>query len=163
MANPTQKYCLVSLLENTPVGVEFHFKDWPLHLTLVGVFSLPNITKLLQRISEIARSLQPFSLLADEAAQWGEEGQIHVMKLKVTPEISQLHTMLLELLRNADAQFNEERYLGDGYTPHITNQKHASIQSGETVNVSNISLIDMFVGSDWQQRKILWTVPFDPN
>jgi 2'-5' RNA ligase len=154
-----QKYCLVSLLEDTPVGTEFHFKDWPLHLTLVGVFALPSIVNLQKILSQTTKTIRPFELITDEPARWGADGQVHVMKLNSTQEITELHTTLLNELRSMSAQFNEEQYVGVGYTPHVTDQKHAAIQSGETVKITNISMIDMFVGGDWQQRKILWTIP----
>jgi 2'-5' RNA ligase len=156
---PVQKYCIVSLLENTPVGTEFHFKDWPLHLTLAGVFALPSITNLQITLSEATRFIQPFELIADEPALWGEDGHIHVMKFKMTQEILDLHATLLKTLRSKGAVFNEEIYIGDGYTPHVTDQKHAAIQKGETIKITSISFIDMFVSGDWQQRKILWTLP----
>jgi len=36
----TQKWAIIALLENTNEGAEFYFTDFPLHLTVAGVFKI---------------------------------------------------------------------------------------------------------------------------
>jgi len=157
----TQKWALISLLEPVAGGIEFFWKDPPLHVTLAGVFAADwERTKLFEKLSALLVNQQPVRVEAEYETYWGAHKEYHVMTLQKTPEMMTLHNDIHDVLKNSRAVFNEPHFEGDEFIPHSTIQRHARLHKGDAVKIDGLTVVDMFPHGDGYQRKILRTIKF---
>lgn len=155
----SQKYCLVQFIEPLDIGSQFSASEWPLHTTLAGVFALDIPTKIKEEFQHTTSQHACFTLVTEGDTYFGESKDIHVRLLRRTPEIVELHNDLVAFIGRSGGSFNEPHYLGDGFTPHISIPDGFSVQSGEDITIQELSLVDMFPDSDYQQRKVIARFP----
>lgn len=161
MENFTQKWALINLLESVEENAEFYSDDFPLHVTLAGVFAIGlNSSELYKELSDLLQDQKPVATIAEAEANWGKNGEIIVMQLQKNSAIVSLHDKIIDALLKSGAVFNEPEYEGENYTPHSTAQKHKRLNRGDIVNIDQVTIIDMFPHSDGNQRRILKTVNF---
>lgn len=156
MQKLSQKWCIVSLLDDVSEGAQFHWKDWPLHVTLAPTFGIGfDSQQIVSLLEEVVKTQNALELKAAEETVWGSP----VILLQKTVEIEQLHKQIIDMLEINGAVFNEPQYIGPHYLPHVTVQKGASVEVGRGVMINGISLIDMFPDGDGLQRKVIKTIP----
>ena len=161
MAKFTQKYSLISMLEPVNEGLEFFWKDYPLHVTLASVFYVDwNNQLLMNQLNEILSKQKPIRLTATREEHWGENKEYHMVLLEKSSAIMDLHRSIVTVLLNAGAVFNEPQYTGDGFVPHATIQKHTRLNVGDSVTISDLTILDMFPGGDGYRRKLLQSFVF---
>lgn len=156
-----QKYVIIKLLEPKKEGVQFAASDWPLHVTLVPRFVI-NLegTGLLEKMATLLRSHKPVEVVAETDELFGEFKNIKVTLLEKTPELTKLHSTIIDLLKSMGAIFDEPNFIEEGFRPHVTVQSKRRVQPGDLVKIDELSLIDMFPGGDINQRKVLKTIKF---
>jgi len=155
----TQKWAIISLLEHAREGSVFVHTDFPLHVTLAGVFSIEKTgQELVDELKQILAKRSSVELEADEKAMFGPNKDIAVMKVKKTAGLMSLYIGIHEWLKNAGVTYNSPEYQGDGYLPHSTFQKTALLKPGEKRLLKSVSLIDLFPNNDGYQRKIFKTI-----
>ncbi len=151
----SQKYCLVHFIQPIQVGTQFHMSEWPLHTTLADVFAInrhdSNIDKLFN-----SKSSQYLSVRST-AIEDSTLGTTQVVLLDKTQELLSLHNDVVALLEENGAVFNTPEFNKEGFIPHSTIQQTQRLNVGEEVIINTLSLVDMFPGDDWQQRKVLAT------
>lgn len=161
MQKLTQKYVIVHLVDNLPVGYKFPMSDWPLHITLADVFAIEGDSAELIIDLETEFSSHPpiqSSVVGDE--WFGEDKSVHVKLIKKTEELQQLHETILSVLSNYKATFNNPEYTHAGFKPHSTVQKNGQLDLGDTVTLDSLTLIDMFPDSNPHRRQVIGTVQF---
>lgn len=158
----SQKWCLVSFLEPVEEGFEFHRGDCPLHITLADTFAVNwDTTDLLNKLTVLLAEQKPVEVVAGDDAFFGPSDEpVQVAVMKNIPELQALHDRVIKELKNAKAVFNNPQYVGKGYGPHSTVQKHTRLHKGDTVKIDNMTLIDMFPNGDAQQRKVVKSIKF---
>jgi len=161
MQKLTQKYTIVHLLNDLPVGYEYSMANWPLHVTLADVFAIGgDLNDLLADLKEqlSARSTVKSEVVGEE--WFGEDGSVHVKLLDKTAELQQLHETILAVLERYNVKFNSPEYTKEGFRPHSTVQEDGQLELNDIVTFDSITLIDMFPNEDPAQRRILGTVHF---
>lgn len=161
MQKLTQKYAIVHLIDNLPVGYEFSMSDWPLHITLADVFAIDgNSAELIIDLETELSSHPPIqsSVMGDD--WFGENKSVHVKLINKTEELQQLHETILSALSNYKVNFNNPKYTRKGFKPHSTVQKSSRLNFDDTVTLDSLSLIDMFPASDPYKRRIVGTIQF---
>lgn len=149
----SQKYCLVNFLGDYDIGYEFDMKNWPLHVTLAGVFAINRLDSEIDRkLGYLASSINSFDIVADKESVLGITPVVLFQEIL---EITDLHFKLVELLETNGAIFNTPEFLKDGFIPHSTIQASSRIELEKTYSVSSISLVDMYPASNWQKRKVI--------
>lgn len=155
----TQKWAVISLLEDTAEGSEFYYTDFPLHITLAGVFAVEkNSTQLIHELDTLLAGKKRVEIEAEEQAMFGPAQDIAVMKVKKTPNLINLYSTIYGWLENAGAAYNSPEYQGEGYLPHVTAQTTGSLVPGEKRLLKSVSLIDLFPNNDGYRRKIFRTI-----
>lgn len=156
MKHFTQKWCLVSLLEPAQEGTVFKWKDWYLHVTFAGVFSIDmQNSNLIEKLSVMLADQKPIVTTTKEDVNFGpSEKPLPVTLLKNTNDLQRLHDKIVELLTDNGAVFNEQKYIGEEYTPHATMQINTRVGVGDIVTLNNLAIIDMYVDNDGYMRKI---------
>lgn len=155
----TQKWAIISLLEQVEDGTEFHYTDSPLHVTFAGVFAAPvDGNKLVAGLVNILAEQKSVEIQADKMDMFGPNKDIPVMKIKKGAALMALYGVIYMWLDKSEVKYNSPEYQGKGYQPHSTFQKTGSLRPGEKRLLKTVSLIDMYPHSDGYQRRIFKTV-----
>lgn len=159
MEKLTQKWAIVALLEDVVEGADFYYTDFPLHITLAGVFKIEHDGAwLASELSKLLSDQEAVSVTVGERDMFGPNKDIAVMRIMQTPELMSFYTKIHDWLIKAGAVYNEPQYQGTGYLAHSTFQKSGSLREGETRLIKSISIIDLFPNGDGYRRKIYKTI-----
>jgi hypothetical protein len=155
----SQKYSIVHFIQPVPVNYEYTMNDWPLHITLADVFSIDLNDEVIKKIVSFASAEKVLQALATQDSELGsKESPTSVTLIEKSPELQSLHDKLIELLGGYGAVFNSPQFTHKGYLPHCTIQRHSRINASDDLIIDDLSIIDMFVKSDWKRRKVISTV-----
>lgn len=111
---------------------------WPLHVTVLPPFEAPGLEAVSKVIKSIVLSEEPIQLQVGGQAKFG--GKLLVQKIIPSPELASLHTKLLQAGESAGWNI-KGRYLGNHYTPHIT-QKAGRSFSGAGFLLDTLSIVE---------------------
>lgn len=54
----TQKYAIIQLFEDMPVGTEFPSSNWPLHITIADTFAIDwDTLTMTERLTELLKTM----------------------------------------------------------------------------------------------------------
>jgi 2'-5' RNA ligase len=155
----TQRYVIIKLMEKLQDGDEFLPENYPLHITIVPSFQLERMDDtLLGKIKQLCNNLKTFSLTAGEDEFFGPNKEVHVTTMIMNDELEELHTSLVSILSDADAIFDEPQYMLENYRAHATIQQAKRLNIGDTVMVSEITIIDKLPNGNPRKRKLLKTI-----
>lgn len=155
----TQKYTIICLFEDVEEGFSYSSSDWPLHTTFVDTFAIDwDVTTIKQKLEEVAKNLSATTTTGIGEEYFGPNKEVHVILLEKNSDMKNIHYKLLDTLKQGKLKLNDPQYSEDGYLPHSTVQKHATVKIGEEVKINNLVLIDMFPDEDPYQRKVLKVV-----
>ena len=159
MQNFTQKYAIVQLFENVPEGMQFSSSDWPLHATIVDVFAIDwDAPTIVANLAELLAHHAQAATVAGDDTFFGPDKQVRVVLLQKTDSLIELHNDVVRLLEKSGLQPNNPQYIGKGFVPHSTVQKHARLHKGDAISFNALTIIDMFPDNDPDQRKVLKTI-----
>lgn len=152
----SQKYTIVQFLEPIQLQQTFSMEEWPLHITLADVFAIKLDETLIAELASHLSSRECVTTESMQEAQLGDQNNsTKVTLIKNTPELQSLHDELIDFLQAHDAVFNSPQFTRDGFLPHSTHQRHAHLETRNKINISELSLVDMFVDNNWKLRKVL--------
>ncbi len=155
----TQKWVILCLLDEIDEGSEFYYTDFPLHVTIAGVFACDKSGgEIAEGLAEVVRNMQKVEIVGEQQDMFGLEQDIPVMRVRKTPELMDLYAMVYTWLENEGVVYNSPEYQASGYVPHSTVQKTGSLAQGEKRVLTSISLVDLFPHNDGFQRKIVKTI-----
>jgi len=151
----SQKYALAHFLTPLADGMQFHMTEWPLHTTLVDVFMIDRATTNIDaKLAAVLSEIEPVTVGAKDDIVLG---MTPVVLLEKTLPLEQLHLAIVDLLEENGAIFNNTQFARDGFLPHSTIQDNGRLSRGDVITIDSLSLVDMFPGGDWEQRKVLAT------
>ena len=154
----TQKWAIIALLKDVGEGSVFYHTDFPLHVTLAGVFATERSgQELVEELTQLLVKRNSVEIETDGKALFGPSKDIVVMKIKKTVGLMSLYSDVYECLKNVNVTYISPEYQGGGYLPHSTFQKSAFLKPGEKRLLKSVSLIDLFPNNDGYQRKIFKT------
>lgn len=148
----SQKYVLVSFLESVEISSEFSMTDWPPHVTIADVFGVTFDTSLKEKLGNLLIAQASIRLTVGEDATLGTT---EVVLIEQNDELQKIHEQIVDLLELSGAQFNTPEFTRIGFLPHSTIQKSGRLHKGDKIELHTVSLVDMFPGEDWRQRKVL--------
>ncbi len=129
---------LAVLLEQKEQGESFG--RWPLHITLVPWFDIPgNLSEAVGALMGTLQSSHAFSVTT------GSKTSLHGRKVALIRDsaaLRALHVKLLDFVGEYGRSAEPLRYVGQEYTPHITEKVNATVQPGFAVAVKKIYLIE---------------------
>lgn len=155
----TQKYAVIQLFEDMPVGTQFASNNWPLHATIVDTFAIGwDVPTMIKRLTELLKDHKQAISVAENDELFGENCQVQVMLLQKTDSLVKLHYDVIKLLEQGDWNPNDPQFAKEGFLPHATVQAHARLIKGEEVLFNALTIIDMFPDEDPYGRKTLATI-----
>ena len=157
----TQKYTIISLLDEKEEGYEYTSNNWPLHVTIADTFSIEmDYSKFINKLTRLAKTFKSVVAVGSHTEHFGPEKQVEVTILDASKELITLHYEVVKFLKTAGVKFNDPQYTESGFKAHATVQPHAKISIGDKIILSNLTLIDMYPNKDPDQRKILKLIKF---
>lgn len=157
----SQKYTLVHFFEEQPMSHNFSAREWPLHTTLLDMFTVGSDTDVLQHsLQEIAATTRSLTTKAVSETLFGQNKDVAVTLLSINPGIIELHKRLVGLAEETLIQFDHPEYVADGFIPHASIRDDSKLELGKTYRISNISLVDMYPNNDINRRAIIKTYQF---
>lgn len=159
MTKFSQKYAIISLMEPIKEGTEFPAAHFPLHITLIGVFAIAYDGKTMaEMMQDLVKQQLPVTVQVQQPAMFGPHQDVEVMTIEKSTELVDLHYKLYNLLVKSGAVFNDPQFQAEGFKPHSTVQKDKRLQTGQSVTIDSLSIIDLFPAGNGQRRKILKTL-----
>lgn len=159
MSEFTQKYTIVHFFEDIEEGRTYPSSEWPLHSTIIDTFAIDwSIDEMAVRLKEALGGHAIAESEAEEDTYFGENGQVHVTLLRRTESLAKLHFDVLAVLKDGGVVLNDPQFAESGFLPHVTVQKHARLKSGDKVQFTALSVVDMFPVKDPYMRKVLKTI-----
>lgn len=159
MESFSQKYTIVQLLQEMKEGEEYASSDWPLHVTIAGIFAIDLAESgLFERLTDLLTSQKPFTSTAARDEYFGSKKRTHVTILDMNEELLILHYNVVALLKQADATFNTPQFIEEGFRAHATVRPQARLRWGEIVQFNALTVIDMFPNGNPYRRKVLKTI-----
>src|SRR5690606_4637336 len=126
---------------------------------LVSNFTFPlDSNEIVDQLSNLLVDQSPVSTVSTMFEKWGDNKDIEVTVMDTNSDLRDLHSKLIKHLESHGANFDERRYLYDGYGAHSTVQKHARLELGKVVNIDSLTLIDMFPDKNGHKRRVLDTI-----
>lgn len=155
----TQKYAVIQLFEDTPVGAEFPSSNWPLHSTIADTFAIDwDATTMAEKLTELLKSHPQATSVAEDDRFFGGNGEVQVVMLQKTDSLVKLHYDVVELLEQGGWKPNDPQFAKEGFLPHSTVQAHNRLNKSDKVVFDALSIIDFFPNEDPYQRKVLATI-----
>jgi hypothetical protein len=155
----SQKYTIVQFFGDVEDGYEYSSDNWPLHSTIIDTFAINwSVDEVAVRLTEAMRGCVPACSEAGDDTYFGEEGKVQVVLLDRTDSLMKLHLDVLNSLQQGGLVLNDPQFAYDRFLPHATVQKNARLTKGDKVQFTDLSIVDMFPGSDPYTRRILRTI-----
>jgi 2'-5' RNA ligase len=137
------RYAIVLPLEPMAVGERYAVRDWPLHITVMPVFSTwSGAGELAASMASVAARTAPIEASAGVGELFGPKHDTPVA-LVDSPEIRALHAVFVDELDVHVPTFRRPDYAGNGFRPHITATKRGEAVEGQPLRLTQLALVDM--------------------
>ena len=160
----TRRLVVVLPLAPLNVGDTFLVRDWPLHVTVLAPFltdAAPGA--IAEALAAAASALPALSVVAGGAERFGRRHDIPVTVLEPNPELTALHDAVVAAVRPFAAAPDEAAFTGTEFRAHVTDKHHARVTTGDTLELSQLALVDMAPRADPAGRAVLATIPLRPR
>lgn len=154
----SQKYVVVSFLEPQRVDYNFSAKEWPPHITLLPLFIIgKSVEELKTKLKGLASGIEPFEVTTEGQTLFGVNKDVPVVLLRLDNKITELHDKLVKMSHDVVTTYDTPEFVNKSYKPHITIQEYHIPSTGQTYQIKNVSLIDMYPNNDINRREIIAT------
>src|ERR1700712_4209047 len=125
------RFIVVLPLRPLAVGDRFLTRDWPLHITIVPVFTAD---ATLERVTD-ALAGSRLTVTGGVEERFGRGHSIRVTVIVPTPNILGLHRSLMQNLAPLHPLFEEPEFVGDGYRPHVSRRPFGGVETGDVLKL----------------------------
>lgn len=147
------EYLVAFLLEPMQPGETF--VGWPLHITLIPSWiRLNNEEKLVQGLRKVAKNFQPFTAVGTIKTWFGRHKKLPVTLVEATT-LYDLHGALLAFLKQQNYVFQNTKYMGRDYTPHVTKKKNSELKPGEQLLIDRFEVFKAPATDPLERQKTL--------
>lgn len=134
-------------LDIDPIYLDAAYATLPLHCRIMPRF------ETLMTAAEIARRVEyPFKrsgfipVVSDALDHFGAHRDVLAHRIKPEDTVRQLHKQLLRILHQAGARFPESsQWLGDNFTPHVSNATGIEFSRGRTHVFRTATIFERYV------------------
>ena len=153
-------YWIGQFIDEQPQGEIFDKTEWPLHVTIAGIFTV-RATLLDAQLQENLPNIKPFDAEMVGSDLFGSgDNLVPVHLIRPSSKLIDLYSLVVDSLEVAGAKFNQPTFLRDRFNPHIT--KHAlfgTIAQGDIINFHRPTLVDQAPDGDKSKRRIVAHYP----
>jgi hypothetical protein len=151
------RFVVVLPLQPLSPGDRFTTRDWPLHVTIVPVFTSTATAPDVAALLEVA--LPAVTIVAGPDEGFGPKNALPVTVVRPSAELDALHRSLVDALAPIAPQFQHPGYTLDGYRAHITVKRSFRAVEGERYRLEQLALVDMQPGQELGMRVVLAVSP----
>lgn len=136
-----QRYWLACFFEDMPVGLQF--KPGLLHLTIITWFVAEiGEAELLGSFQSRFKDSRVFSIRIGERAWFGPKKDVPVNLVEPNRAVTDLHQVGLDWFEQIGARWAvKNSHSGLDYVPHIRYREGSELVSGETLALSQLTLV----------------------
>ena len=118
------------------------FIDWPLHVTIVPWFAVPEerAEDLGILLTNIATRYRKFNVKVGGVAMFAN-GQLSVKLIEPAETLQALHLDVFNTLENNGFTIHQKDFLNANYRPHFIYQPEDKFKTGSLITISSFSLI----------------------
>lgn len=133
------RYYYAYLTEQSEVGESSIHT--PQHITLFPPFVAYQIDAF-EVAEKVASEFDPFDIELGKHAMFGPENNIPVALIRPNESLNLVHRALLKELKLRNISVPLNRYIGDGYSPHIAiKQRHIELDESKPMNIDHIAVV----------------------
>ncbi|HVX24035.1 MAG TPA: 2'-5' RNA ligase family protein [Candidatus Saccharimonadales bacterium] len=150
------RYGIATIFENHPVGQEFTVDALPLHLTHVDSFEVDlSAEELATKLTAALAAQKAFAIKALTDEMYGADKDIPVTTLELTPQLMQLHRLIMGVLDATGAVLKNPHFHNDNFSPHVSVYGDKRVAAGDSVAIQDISIAAKVSDADDASRRVL--------
>lgn len=154
----SQKYVIVHFVELAKIPDEFPYTEWPLHVTLLANFTITQpLEVLIEKLGAYSQRIKPFEIVSEGGALFGPNQNVAVSLIKPSESIKKVHQDLADITKTLGAEYDEPRFMKEGFRPHATIQAESRLTNKQTLTLDSFTLVDMYPNNDIERRRIIKT------
>ncbi len=136
----SDKFVLVASLDPLEKGDEF--TRWPLHVTLLPWFTIPDdrMQAFDNSVKSRVHTYEAQYPAGDTLEMFGPEKNVPVRTLKNIGRLAHMHRELVECVERVNGTFYDS-WIKDNFRPHLTFQKDKGIDEDELIALTHLELI----------------------
>jgi len=132
------------VFEIEPIVAGEVYERLPLHATLVHWFKTDlSANEVLALTRDVFEKAAPIELVSEAPALFGHEHDIPVHTLAYNARVRALHWKLLQKLFHARVDHTEPKFIGHGYSPHVTPRPGRAFVPGSRARVTYVYLVEI--------------------
>ncbi len=156
------KYGIATLLESQPASYEFKADNTPLHLTHVDSFNIDlDADTLAAKLSEQLTNISVFTVKATRDEMLGPNKDIPVTTLELNDQLAELHSLIMQALKDENAILKNPNFHNEGFHPHISIYGKRRVRVGEQILIKDICIGSKLTEDENPTHKILATIPLN--
>lgn len=134
---------IVAMVDPDTVPHRFQRKrlQWPLHVTVLPWFTVPDEAALVDFLQRHLPSEQAFEAIIGADASFGESGERPVSLVENRAPFALLHNYVLEAVLGQHGTVLMNTWIRDSYKPHVTHHGENRLHPGETFMVQSLTLV----------------------
>jgi hypothetical protein len=114
------RLAVCSFVERPAVGTSYEAGKLPLHVTVLGNFTLEADHEVIGSIVRHAERMLPIDIQAASDERFGPDGEFRVTVAQPSAALNVLHHELLASAQRVGAIFDNPDFNGDGFRAHLT-------------------------------------------
>lgn len=134
-----EKFGIISSLD--PIKKGDQFEQFPLHVTLMTWFDMPNERAFMNKLQNFAHEYGPQAVEGGDEALFGINGDVRVRKLGRVGSLYAIHDDLHEIIIGLGGEIWSGGFVKDDYLPHVTFQDDRGIELGEQLILDRFQVI----------------------
>lgn len=142
--------------EHVPERFRRRRLEWPLHVTIVPWFTVPDVAKCIQFLKENLASEPSFEVIMGEDTAFGADHDIPVTLVANRQPFGILHNYVLEMIKDHGGEILMNTWIGDSYRPHVTHHGSNRLYTGDTFMVRSVTLVRLL---DDDFCEVVTTIP----
>jgi hypothetical protein len=136
------EYIVASFLQSSP-PVTFKRSNWPLHITVLGLFmSQSSPAVLTNLLKEAMAQSSAIKTKGKSRELFGRNHDVSVTEAVKTPELSALQNRLWEAFA-IHGEFRSPDFVGPNYRPHVTDTPSAIITPEQAILIESLSFVSL--------------------
>lgn len=134
-----EKFGIISSLD--PIKKGDQFEQFPLHVTLMTWFDMPQERAFINKLQNFAHEYGPQTVEGGDEAMFGVNADVRVRKLGRAGSLYAMHDDLHKMITDLGGEIWYGGFVKSDYLPHVTFQGDRGIEAGEQCILDRFQLI----------------------
>jgi 2'-5' RNA ligase len=151
---------IVLPLHPLQTGESFRVDEWPLHVTVLAPFATDHEPEVIAAaLAQLAARVPAITARVGQDELFGRRHTIPVSLVDDNPALQKIHDLLVEGIRPFASAPDEPAFTGNDFRAHVTMKQQRRVHPGDTLELSQLALVEMAARSLPGGRAVLATLP----